>query len=219
MPAISANWWRRKEFTRSTIDVKPQIQAEQFDAVVVGTSAGGVEALLRIFPRLHAGFPLPILTVIHLPPDARGGVADLFAMKCKLRVKEAEDKEPIEPGCIYFAPPNYHLLVEPDRRLSLSSEEAVMYSRPSIDVLFESAADVYGERLLAVVLTGASSDGAKGLSKVCNAGGVGVVESPDSAHVPTMPLSAMQACDDARQMSLSQIGDLLRQFEPRLDKK
>lgn len=219
MPAIFPRWCLRIEFTRSTVDVKPQIQAEQFDAVVVGTSAGGVEALLRILPRLHTGFPLPILTVIHLPPDARSGIADLFAMKCKLRVKEAEDKEPIEPGCIYFAPPNYHLLVEPDRRLSLSSDEAVMFSRPSIDVLFESAADVYGERLLAIVLTGASSDGAKGLSKICNAGGVGIVESPDSAHVPTMPISAMQACDNARQMNLSQIGDLLRQFESPSDKR
>ncbi|MGZ5569339.1 MAG: chemotaxis protein CheB, partial [Limisphaerales bacterium] len=165
-------------------------KSQQFEAIVIGTSAGGVEALLQIFPRLPAGFPLPILTVIHLPPDRHSGMADLFALKCQVRVKEAEDKEPIEPGCIYFAPPNYHILVESDRRLSLSAEEPVMYSRPSIDVLFESAADVYGEKLLGIILTGASSDGTNGLRKVCDAGGVGIVECPESAYVPTMPQSA-----------------------------
>jgi two-component system chemotaxis response regulator CheB len=185
----------------------------EFDAVVVGTSAGGVEALLKIFPVLTPAFRLPIFTVIHLPPDSNGGIAALVGSKSQLPVKEAEDKEPIAPGTIYFAPPNYHLLIEPNHHLSLSSDEPVLYSRPSIDVLFESAADVFGDRLLGIVLTGASSDGAKGMQKLCEAGGTGLVERPDQAYVATMPRSAAEACSNARKLSLAEIAASLQQLE------
>ena len=114
--------------------------------------------------------------------------------RCAIRVREAEDKEPIEPGVVYFAPPDYHLLVEQDKRLSLSDDEPVLFSRPSIDVLFESAADAYGGGLIGVVLTGANSDGAKGLKAVVQAGGVAVVQvrgapMPSRCPKPQSPLA------------------------------
>ena len=112
-------------------------------AVVIGASAGGVQALLALLPSLPADFALPILVVLHVPADRSNVLAPLFASKCALTVKEAEDKEPVEPGVVYFAPSDYHLLVEADGALALSSDELVNYSRPSIDVLFESAADAY----------------------------------------------------------------------------
>jgi two-component system chemotaxis response regulator CheB len=114
------------------------------EAVVIGASAGALEALSVILPALPAGYGLPVFVVVHLPPDTRSILADLFQAKCHIPVREAEDKEPIRGGTIYFAPPNYHLLIEADRNVSLSSDEPVLFSRPSIDVLFESAADAYG---------------------------------------------------------------------------
>jgi len=124
-------------------------------------------------------------------------------------VREAEDKEPLEAGTVYFAPPDYHLLVELDRRLSLSSEEPVLYSRPSIDVLFESAADAYGSGLVGVVLTGANSDGARGLRAVRDAGGVALVQRPDQAQVAAMPQAALDACPGAVPLSLDEIASFL----------
>ena len=141
------------------------------EAIVIGGSAGAFEALSALLPGLAVDYPLPILIVVHLPPDRSSLFAELFRARCKIRVREAEDKEPIEPGVAYFAPPDYHLLVEADRRLSLSVEEPVLYSRPSIDVLFESAADAYSGGLIGVVLTGANSDGADGLKAVVEARG------------------------------------------------
>ena len=151
------------------------------EAVVIGASAGALEALSNLLPALPADYRLPILIVVHLPPDKTSLLAELLRARCAIRVREAEDKEPIEPGVAYFAPPDYHLLVEQDKRLSLSDDEPVLFSRPSIDVLFESAADAYGGGLIGVVLTGANSDGANGLRAVVEAGGVAVVQKPGSA--------------------------------------
>ena len=148
--------------------------------------------------------------VVHLPAEKKSGLADLFAAKCQLEVKEAEDKEPIRSGVVYFAPPGYHLLVEPDFRASLSSDEPVGYSRPAIDVLFESAADAYGDGLTAVILTGASSDGAKGLLAVCAAGGTALVQEPDTALASTMPQAALSACPCARALDLEGIISALK---------
>ncbi|MGV3617216.1 MAG: chemotaxis protein CheB [Fimbriimonas sp.] len=179
------------------------------EAIALGASAGAVEALSEILPNLPAAFPIPIFIVVHLPPDRASALAELFQAKCQIRVKEAEDKEPIRPGTVYFAPPNYHLLVEMDGRLSLSADEPVLYSRPSIDVLFESAADAYEARLLGIVLTGASSDGAAGLRSVCEAGGAAIVQSPASAHMPTMPRAALEACPEATPLPLERISEYL----------
>lgn len=190
---------------RSAVAAKAPVEA-----VVIGVSAGGLKALSAILPTLPADFPLPVFVVIHLPPGKTSIVADLFADKCRLPVREAEDKAPIEPGVVYFAPPDYHLLIDPDARLSLSSDEPVLFSRPSVDVLFESAADVYGPALLGIVLTGANNDGALGLKAVMAAGGQGMVEKPEEAYASMMPKSAIEACPDALVMSLDDIAAFVR---------
>lgn len=179
------------------------------EAVVIGVSAGGLKALSVILPALPRDYPLPVLIVLHLPPGKDSVVADLFADKCQVQVCEAEDKEPIRPGVVYFAPPDYHLLVEADRRLSLSNEEPVLFSRPSVDVLFETAADVYGASLIGVVLTGANNDGAQGLRAVMLAGGTAIVENPEHAFAGAMPQAALESCPGAHAWSLEDIAGYL----------
>lgn len=174
-------------------------------AVVAGASAGAVEALSAILPALPAGCPFPVLVVVHVPPDRKSALVDLFRAKCRVDVREAEDKEPLAPGTVYFAPPDYHLLVERGGRLSLSSEEPVLHSRPSIDALFESAADAFGPGLVGVVLTGANADGARGLRAVADAGGVALVQHADGAYASAMPSAALAACPAARAMTLDEI--------------
>ena len=185
------------------------------EAIVIGASAGALEALSSLLPGLPADYRLPILVVVHLPPDKTSLLAELLRVRCAIRVREAEDKEPIEPGVAYFAPPDYHLLVEQDKRLSLSDDEPVLFSRPSIDVLFESAADAYGDALIGVVLTGANSDGANGLKAVVEAGGVAVVQSPGSAYAVAMPEAAIAACPAARVLPVNEIAAYLREVGAR----
>jgi two-component system, chemotaxis family, protein-glutamate methylesterase/glutaminase len=180
------------------------------EAIVVGASAGAIGALSVILTPLPLNFPLPILIVVHQPIEPRSVIAELFQQKCALVVREAEDKVPIEGGIITFAPPDYHLLVEPERLLSLSSEEPVNYSRPSIDVLFETAADAFGTGLLGVVLTGANHDGAAGLKCIMEAGGLGLVQRPELAYASAMPQAALEACPQARRLSLDEIAVFLQ---------
>ncbi|APW37914.1 chemotaxis protein CheB [Rhodoferax koreense] len=189
----------------------------QVDAVVVGASAGGVEALIQLLPAFAAGFQGAVIVVLHLPRDRRSLLVDIFQPRCALAVREAQDKESVAGGTIYFAPPDYHLLVDrgPDARpqLALSVDEAVNYSRPSIDVLFESAADVYRERLMGIVLTGGNQDGASGLMAVQRAGGVSVVQDPETAQVSLMPASALAAVKDGPVdfvLPLPDMADLLK---------
>jgi two-component system, chemotaxis family, protein-glutamate methylesterase/glutaminase len=182
----------------------------RIEAVVLGASAGAVEALSVVLPSIPRGFLVPLMVVVHTPPAYRNAMVELFQAKCPVPIKEAEDKEPIRQGTVYFAPPNYHLLVEKDRRLSLSIDEPVLYSRPSIDVLFETAAEAYGRGLAGIVLTGANSDGARGLRAVCEMGGVGVVQRPELAQESTMPQAALEACPGARVLSLEQIAMFLQ---------
>lgn len=178
----------------------------RYSAVVIGASAGALDALSAILPALPKDYPLPILIVVHLPPERNSALPELMQAKCKLDVREAEDKEPILPGRVYIAPPDYHLLVEPDRRISLSSDEPVMFSRPSIDVLFESAADAYPDGdLIGIVLSGANYDGAKGLKAICATGGTAWVQNPATAQASTMPESALKACSEAKSLELLQI--------------
>lgn len=181
------------------------------EAIAMGASAGALDALSTILPLLPSDYPLPILAVVHLPADKTSMLAELLNRKCNLTVKEAEDKEPLSAGVVYLAPPDYHLMVEQDRRLSLSSEEPVLYSRPAIDILFESAADAFGEGLIGVILTGANEDGARGLAAVCHAGGVGLVQSPQSAHSSAMPSAALNACAGALSLSLGEIAQYLKE--------
>lgn len=185
------------------------VSIHHIEAIVIGTSAGAIASLSRLLPSLAQDFPLAILVAVHVPADQPHSISHLLQAKCRITVKEAEDKEPILPGTVYFAPPDYHLLVEADHRLSLSNEEPVNFSRPSIDVLFESAADVYRENLLALVLTGANHDGAQGARTVCRAGGMVWVQNPDSATARMMPESALAACPTAESFSLADLTDLL----------
>jgi len=178
-------------------------------AVVIGASAGAIEALSLILPELPATFPLPVLVVVHIPPERRNILAPLFEAKCRLATREAEDKEAILPGTIYFAPSDYHLLVEKGETVALSSDEPVLHSRPAIDVLFESAADVYGEGLTGIVLSGANADGAQGLKAIVEAGGAAIVQEPSEAYAEAMPLAALAACPSARVMTLAAIADHL----------
>jgi two-component system chemotaxis response regulator CheB len=189
---------------------------EPIRAVAIGASAGAVEALLRLLPGLPADYSLALLIVVHLPVDAESTLATLLASRCRIAVKEAEDKEPIRPGVAYLAPANYHLLVEPDFHLSLSSDEPVLFSRPSIDVLFESAADAYGSALAGIVLTGANDDGARGLHAICAAGGVGWVQAPAAAQAGKMPQAALDLCPSARPADLAQLATILSEakFHP-----
>ncbi|MDQ8027397.1 MAG: chemotaxis protein CheB [Brevundimonas sp.] len=170
-------------------------------AVVIGASAGAVEALLNILPALSPDAP-PVLVAVHVPPDRKNMLVPLLQARCALRIKEAEDKEPALAGTVYFAPPDYHLLVELDGTLALSSDELVHYSRPSIDVLFETAADAWGDDLVGVVLTGANQDGAAGLQAVARLGGDVIVQDPAEAVASAMPLAALTACPGARVLSL-----------------
>lgn len=187
---------------------------ERVDAVVIGTSAGGIEALSVLLPALTAGVRASFFIVLHLPRERPSLLVDIFAPRCALRVCEAEDKDPIAPGTVYFAPPDYHMLIDRGPAVTLSADDLVNFSRPSIDVLFESAADVYGPRLLGVILTGASSDGAEGLEAVRRAGGLTVVQQPDESRASMMTVSALKRGPADLVLPLSDIARLLRSLDP-----
>lgn len=181
-----------------------------FQAVVIGGSAGSLDALSQILPALPASFPLPILVVVHLPSDKSSMLAAVLQNKCSVSVREARDKETLEKGTVYIAPPDYHLLVESGGYVSLSSEEPQLFSRPSIDVLFESAADVYGPGLIGIILSGANQDGAGGLKQVVKEGGIALVQSPEQALSDTMPEAAIKACPGALSLQATQIAEFLQ---------
>ncbi|QIF03239.1 chemotaxis protein CheB [Roseimicrobium sp. ORNL1] len=178
-------------------------------AVVIGASVGAIEALLSILPMLPAHYPFPVLVVVHVPPDRKSALAELFAPRCKIAVKEADDKEVLCAGTLYFAPADYHLLVEPDFTISLSNDEPVHFSRPAIDVLFQSAADAFGSDLTGVILTGASSDGALGLQAICANGGCALIQDPNTAEGETMPRAAIASCPNARVLRLEEVASFL----------
>jgi two-component system chemotaxis response regulator CheB len=161
-------------------------------AVAIGGSAGSVEVLLELLPALGPTLPLPVVVVIHLPAGQPSLMPVLLAQRGCTWVKEAEPWEPLQPRTVYFAPPGYHLSIEPDQSFSLSAEDPVQYSRPSIDVLFASAAPVYRRQLLAVLLSGANADGADGLARVKAFGGSVVVQDPQTAMMPAMPAAALK---------------------------
>ena len=179
-------------------------------AIVVGASAGGVDALSQLLPALTAGTPLSLFIVVHLPRNRPSLLVEIFKSKCALPVREAEDKEPVAPGTVYFAPPDYHLLLERGPSLALSTDELVHFSRPSIDVLFDSAADVYGQQLLGIILTGANEDGAAGLEAVHAAGGITVVQQPESAQSAAMVMAALKRVAADHVLTLDDIASLLK---------
>ncbi|OIP29531.1 MAG: hypothetical protein AUK47_27230 [Deltaproteobacteria bacterium CG2_30_63_29] len=162
-----------------------------YGAVAIGASAGGLRSLTAILQGLPADFSVPILLAQHLHSTDEGRFADHLSELTSRTVVDAIDKVSIQPRTLYVAPADYHLLVERDGTLALSIDARVNYSRPSIDVLFESAAHVFGPRLIAVILSGASSDGARGMLVVKELGGVGIAEAPKNAEFPLMPQAAI----------------------------
>jgi two-component system chemotaxis response regulator CheB len=180
--------------------------------VVIGASAGGVEVLSVLLPAIPARCRVSFLVVVHIPRERPSLLAELFGARCASPVTEAEDKEPVQPGTVYFAPPDYHMLVDQGPSVALSRDEPVHFSRPSIDVLFDSAADIYGERLMGVILTGANQDGAEGLAAVRRAGGRTVVQEPASAAVPSLPEAALQKGSVDAVLSIEQLQALFASF-------
>lgn len=178
-------------------------------AVVIGASAGGIEALPLIINRLPSDFPWPLIIAVHLLRSKESAFADFLDKKSYLRVMEARSWDLLEPGTAYLAPSNYHLLVEDDLRLSLSVDEPVNFSRPSIDVLFESAADALGPGLIAVILTGANSDGAEGMRRAKELGALTIVQDPKEAKMQIMPERAIAATRIDHILPLGGIAPLL----------
>ena len=192
--------------------VPAALTGRPIEAIVIGGSAGSIAALEDLLPGLPADGP-PVLAVVHLSPTSPSYLADIFGARCAMRVREAEPALPIERGVVYFAPSNYHLLVEPDRRCALSVEPPVHFSRPSIDVLFESAADVFGPGLVAIVLSGANEDGAQGVRSVARAGGLVLIQQPDTARVRVMPDAALAAVPGGRVLPVMAMLGVLRGTE------
>ncbi len=181
----------------------------KYKAIVIGTSAGGLNALQIILNPLPDDFALPILIVQHRSPAPNDFLALSLNSSCQLLVKEAEEKEDIKPGYVYIAPANYHLLIEQDKTLSLSIDEKVRYSRPSIDVLFETAAEVYQSALIGIILTGANNDGTAGLKKIKAYGGLIIAQNPATAESEMMPSSAIKANIVDKILSLTEITPFL----------
>ncbi len=167
-------------------------RGQSFEAVTIGVSAGGLHALVRLLGDLPADYFLPIVVVQHRGKDHRELLEEVLQTKCLLKVKQADEKESILPGYIYVAPPDYHLLIEQDKTFSLTSDMHVKHSRPSIDLLLETAAEAYRKNLIGIILTGASSDGAEGLLQVKNLGGLTLVQQPATAEYDYMPEAAIR---------------------------
>lgn len=179
------------------------------EIVVIGVSAGGMQALQTLLPELPQDFPIPVVIVQHVHANQSDYHIEHFNSLCEMAVAEAEPGVSPQPGCIYFAPSNYHLLIEPDRHFSLSVGPRVNYARPSIDVLFISAADAYDASCLGIVLTGANSDGAEGLKYIIDTGGSGIIQDPKEADYPAMPLAAIKACPGSSVLPLCFIKESL----------
>jgi two-component system, chemotaxis family, protein-glutamate methylesterase/glutaminase len=174
-----------------------------FELIVVGVSAGGLQALSTIFRGLPYGFPIPLAVVQHRARES-DALALVLQESTHLVVCEIEDKMPIEAGRAYVAPPDYHLLID-HGHFALSVDAPVTYSRPSIDVLFETAADELGARLIGVVLTGANRDGSRGLRRIVDRGGRAIVQDPATAEVDVMPRAAIAQVPEAAVVPLDQI--------------
>jgi two-component system chemotaxis response regulator CheB len=187
-------------------------ESRPYRLIVIGTSAGGIGALKALLGSLPASFPLPLLVVQHIAAAPDNGLARLLDGACALTVKEAEEREAIAPGVVYLAPPNYHLLVERDGTLALSTEAPVCYARPSIDLLFESAARAFGPGVIGAVLTGGNHDGSAGLKIIQDKGGTVIVQDPQDAEADSMPRAALAAVRADFVVSLQCLGELFQRL-------
>ncbi len=183
-------------------------------AVVIGASAGGVEALLQLLTDLPGDYALPVVVLVHVSDERNSLLTEVFSYRLAMPVCEATDKQQVQPGVVYFAPSGYHLLVEKDLSFSLSCDPREHYSRPSIDVLMDSAADAWGQGLVAILLTGANEDGAQGLARAGSAGGLTVVQDPDEAQSPAMPRAAINLRQPDFVLPLRDIKTLIAQLSP-----
>jgi len=181
----------------------------KYDLIVMGGSSGGIEAILGIIEQLPPDFAIPIVIVMHQTRNSKSSLAEVIQSRTRLKVREPEDKEKIQPKHIYVAPPNYHLMMEQGGTFSYSYSELVNYSRPSIDVLFESAADAYGKKLIGVLLTGSNADGANGIKMISERGGLTIVQNPKTAESPVMPQAAISATQVDHILDLNTIPNTL----------
>jgi len=193
--------------------LRAALDGRRVDAVVIGGSAGSVDALIQLLPALPEGLKPPVFCILHLPQDRDSRLAELFDERLPVPVREAVDKEAIAAGTVYFAGSGYHLSVERDFTFSLSCEPPVHYARPAIDLLMESSAEAYGDGLLGILLTGANHDGADGMARIRACGGFTVVQDPMDAQVATMPLEAIRRCNPHLVLPLARIRALLPLLE------
>jgi len=181
--------------------------------VVIGGSAGSIKPLLHILSKLKTSLDFPVIVILHRKNDPRSSLETLLDNGCSLVVKEAEDKETLKGGVIYVAPGDYHLLIENDHSLSLDASEKVLWSRPSIDVTFQSAADVYKNKLLGILLSGANNDGSLGLERIKAMGGKTIVQHPENAEMPAMPLAAINTFEPDYILNDTEIAPVINRFK------
>ncbi len=192
------------------------ITPDDYAAVVIGVSLGGLHALTTIIPHLPKGYPLSVVIVQHRRKDTDNFLARHLNDLAAVEVREALDKEPLLPGTVYVAGADYHLHIEAGRTFALSQGARENYCRPSIDVLFDSAADVYAQRLIGLVLTGANADGSRGLKHIHQVGGLAIVQDPTTAEHECMPQAAVEMVPSAQVLDLADIGPFLKQTSRRL---
>ncbi|HTA83808.1 MAG TPA: chemotaxis protein CheB [Bacteroidia bacterium] len=184
-----------------------------YEAIVIGVSSGGMNAMKVIFSILPRSFITPIIIVQHIGANSTNQWIGLLNDTTTLSIKEADEKEKIENGKVYIAPPNYHLLIEKDKTFSLTIGERVSYARPSIDVLFESAAEAYQNKLIGVILTGSNSDGTKGMKRIKECGGLAIIQDPKTAESSYMPASAISAIQPDYILPLKDLSELLVELD------
>ena len=181
----------------------------KYEAIVMGVSSGGMQAMKVMFPLLPKDFSIPIIIVQHIGVHSDGEWINILNYNCNLHIKEADEIETIEKGNIYIAPPNYHLLIEKDKTFSLTIGERVNFARPAIDILFETAAEAYKNKLIGVILTGSNYDGTKGMERIKECGGLTIAQDPDTAASSLMPAAAIAAMQPDYILSLEKIVQLL----------
>lgn len=187
-----------------------------YGLVVIGGSSGGMQAVMKILAGLDPLFTIPVVIVLHQFKNSKSRLISILQSKTKIPVKEPLDKEKIEPSTIYVAPPDYHLMIEADKSFAYSYSETINYSRPSIDVLFETAGHVYKNNLAAILLTGANDDGAKGIKYIGMAGGLTLIEDPASAEMPMIPKAALELFKPDKILHLNTIATEINQLNKRI---
>ena len=182
---------------------------EDYKVIVIGVSAGGLNVMTKLLEDLPPNFSIPIVVVQHRSKDQRNLLEEIMQARCRIDIKQADEKEKPKAGMVYFAPADYHLLFEEDGCFSLSCDNPVNFSRPSIDILFETAADAFAKNVLAIILTGANNDGMNGLLKIKMKGGTTIAQKPASAEFSSMPQAAINANAVEYVMELAEIKTLL----------